>query len=687
MARPVNARRNNNGKRGNRKTFDSVFSIINESSTPLGKRFIQNMLLNPMINPQEIEHYYQMSDEFLAQPELFSSVCKILSQIPDIELLQRKLSLMMIKPKEFAQLFRAYCRVTELFTMIHNSHVTALRTLLFGDEDGEAFNKAMMLVYTNFNLDRLENAELVNGRIETSEFFLHPGIDPQGDKYALQIDAHAGEMDKIINHLNGLLSGTRGKGLIFERPKKDQRKAGKTAVREEDDDEEDEVPPGSLGQPLIHTTDAKADTLKKLKLKVNTELCGQLSYTKYKAGRKIIGSEKINQICLDMEVGRSVLMDRLTMKYKTIVDQLAQGSRFFSCVNKFISTIDHVTTNVKVTLKYKFFRPKIEEAEKSFVEIKDLRHPLVERLISTDYIPNDVSLGEAGKHSGYLIFGHNSSGKTTFTRAIGVNIILAQMGFFTAGQMRYCPYNKIISRLTGNDDLIHGHSSYIVEMLEARTILRNTDRNTLILGDELTRGTESLSGSALTITMIETLIQKESSFIFSTHMHHLPSTSFIKEIDPKQLRICHLTTIYDDERQLLVFERKVRDGQGKNTYGIEVAKSLNLPKEFISRAEEIRRVLAGVPPMVLDQKKSNYNKNVYVDSCFLCGTSEKLETHHMEEQRKADVLGFIGHQHKNREANLVVLCKDCHTKLHQEKKRIITRTIPNGNILFEIVDE
>jgi DNA mismatch repair protein MutS len=688
---------NRRDKGSRKKKFDSVLSVINEASTPMGRRFVRGMLLNPLVDSEEIERYYQMADEFLAQPDLFNSVLKLLTQIPDLELLQRKLSLLCIKPKEFAQLFRAYHRLTELFTLIHNSEATVLRSLLFGAEEGESFNQAMILAYTTFDLDRLEKAELNNGRIETTEFFLQNGVDQMADRFAQQIEQREAEIETIINHLNTILAGTRGKLLVFERPKKDPRKTkvdrGDKNERfdrneREDDEEDDDTPAGMLGQPFIHTTSAKATVLKNKKLMVNANLCGKLVFQNYKSGRVIVTSEKISNICLDMEVARSSLMERLSTKYRSVVDQIAQGSRFFSAVTQFIKMVDHVATNVKVTLKYKYFRPRIDSrAEKSFVRVRNIRHPLVERLISTDYVVNDISLGERDDHHGYLIFGHNSSGKTTLTRAIGINLILAQMGFFTAGEMVYKPYTKIISRLTGNDDQLHGHSSYIVEMIEARTILRNTDAGTLVLGDELTRGTESLSGSALTIAMIEALIAKRSSFIFSTHMHHLPSTSFIKEIDPKLLRICHLTTIYDEKTQLLVFERLLREGQGKNTYGIEVAKSLNLPADFINRAEEIRRSLAGIPPMILDVKKSPYNKAMYVDSCFLCGETKGLETHHMEEQKKADQDGFINHQHKNREANLVVLCQGCHKKLHHEKKRIVTRTVANGNLLFEIVNE
>lgn len=676
------------------KKFDSVFSVINEASTPLGKRFIRGALLNPFVDPDEIEEYYQMADEFLSSSDLFNNAIKILSQIPDIELLQRKLSLLCIKPKEFAQLFRAYHRVTELFALIHNSEAKTLRHLLFGSEEGTAFNNAMITAYTAFDLDALEKAEY-NGRIETTDYFLRSGVDALADNYLQQIEESDQEMDLIINHLNGLLSGTRGKSLIFERPKKDPRK---TKVESSEEREshishfasrgEEDTPPGTLGQPFIHTTSAKATQLKNKRVMVDQDLCGKLTFQNYKANRVIVTSEKISSICLNIEVARSSLMDRLTTKYKSIVDQLAQESKFFSAITRFVSHLDHVATNVKISLKYKYYRPKIDrKAEKSFVRIRGARHPLVERLISTDYVVNDISLGEKGDHHGYLIFGHNSAGKTTLTRAIGINLILAQMGFFTAGEMVYRPYTKIISRLTGNDDQLHGHSSYIVEMIEARTILRNTDPGTLVLGDELTRGTESLSGSALTIAMIETLIKKESSFIFSTHMHHLPQTSFIKQIDPEKLRICHLTTIYDEETQLLIFERKLREGQGKSTYGIEVAKSLNLPSGFISRAEEIRRELAEIPPMILGTKKSNYNPGLYVDSCLLCGKKKELETHHMEEQRKADSLGFIDHQHKNREANLIVLCRDCHTKLHKEKKRVVTRTVDSGNLLFEIITD
>jgi DNA mismatch repair protein MutS len=240
--------------------------------------------------------------------------------------------------------------------------------------------------------------------------------------------------------------------------------------------------------------------------------------------------------------------------------------------------------------------------------------------------------------------------------------------------------------LSGHDDLFKGMSHYVVELTEIRTILRNHDPYTLVVADEVCRGTEITSGSALTVALLESLLERQTSFICSTHLHNLPDTPFLKQIDPKKLRICHLSTTYDEANDTLVYNRKLKDGSGSSMYGIEVAKYLHLDRQFIDRANEIRRYFAHLNEELLSTKKSRYNGNVYVDTCMLCGRAKDLQTHHLKEQHKADEKGFIDHYHKNSEWNLVVLCRECHHNLHQRKLTLEPKQ-SIGTTLFQLKTE
>ena len=143
-----------------------------------------------------------------------------------------------------------------------------------------------------------------------------------------------------------------------------------------------------------------------------------------------------------------------------------------------------------------------------------LRHPLIE-IFQTDipYIPNDVDLNE----SGILLYGINSAGKSSYMKSVGVNLIMAQAGMFVASEsFEYSPYDKIFTRIPGGDNLFKGQSTFVAEICELRSILKYSTNRSLIIGDELASGTESISAISIVAAGIKTLSERKSSFIFAT---------------------------------------------------------------------------------------------------------------------------------------------------------------------------
>jgi len=208
-------------------------------------------------------------------------------------------------------------------------------------------------------------------------------------------------------------------------------------------------------------------------------------------------------------------------------------------------------------------------------------------------------------------------------------------------------------------------------MTELRTILRNADPYSLILGDELCRGTETDSAIGLTVASLEEFLGRSISFIFSTHLHNIVDMSEIKKLTSsnenkgRKIRIAHLETYNDSQTGNLVYIRKLQDGPGSKSYGLEVAKWLGLDSNFIRRAELIRKSISNIPTEFLSTKTSKYNSKIYVDQCQLCSSKIQLHTHHIQAQQYADENGFVGTYHKNSTFNLMVLCQDCHTKIHK----------------------
>ena len=136
----------------------------------------------------------------------------------------------------------------------------------------------------------------------------------------------------------------------------------------------------------------------------------------------------------------------------------------------------------------------------------------------------------------------------------------------------------------------------------------------------------------------------------------------IKNLD--NLSIYHLKIRYDEERDLLIYDRKLEEGSGPAIYGLEVCKAMGLDKSFISDARQIQLMISGDHPSLIHHKKSHYNSSLMMDSCQICGKKGQLETHHIKEQKNADENGMIGPYHKNISHNLVNLCHDCHMAEH-----------------------
>ena len=273
------------------------------------------------------------------------------------------------------------------------------------------------------------------------------------------------------------------------------------------------------------------------------------------------------------------------------------------------------------------------------IEVTGLRHPIIERMVTVPYVSHNVMLGP-----GMLLYGMNASGKSSLMKAIGLCTVLAQAGFpVPATSCRLTPFTAIFTRILGNDNLWAGLSSFAVEMTEFREILRHADERSLVLGDELCSGTESLSATALVAAGVETLERRKAKFVFATHLHELASL-----VD---VRAFHLKVSYDAATDVLVYDRSLAPGSGSALYGLEVCRALDLPTDFLERATVIRRSLAGT----VTAHRSVYSAGAVVDICAVCGSMDRLETHHIVHQAAggSDAAG-----------NLVCLCAKCHDDHH-----------------------
>jgi DNA mismatch repair protein MutS len=252
-------------------------------------------------------------------------------------------------------------------------------------------------------------------------------------------------------------------------------------------------------------------------------------------------------------------------------------------------------------------------------------------------------------------------------KSVGINIILAQSGFYTAASsFTFSPYHKLFTRVPSSDNLFRQQSSFTVEMNELRSILKNADKYSLVIGDEICSTSESQSSISIVSASIVTLSQRESSFIFAAHLHEVQDIDQVKAL--KNLTIFHMSVNYDESTNILTYDRKLKKGKCSSLYGLEVCKSLELPADFLLLANRIRQSQLQIHETIVSPTVSRYSSEVFVDMCGVCKTKKAKEVHHIKEQHMADKNGFIGHIHKNHPSNLMPLCETCHHDIHNKDK-------------------
>jgi DNA mismatch repair protein MutS len=236
--------------------------------------------------------------------------------------------------------------------------------------------------------------------------------------------------------------------------------------------------------------------------------------------------------------------------------------------------------------------------------------------------------------------------------------------FVPCSQFRYKPYTAIFSRILGNDNLFKGLSTFAVEMTELRMILKMADENSLVLGDELCSGTENESALSIFVAGLMNLHEKRSSFIFATHFHEITEYEEIQSMD--RIALKHMAVSYDREQDRLIYDRKLKDGSGPKTYGLEVCKSLYMDTDFLDLAFQIRNKYFPETGGILSNRTTRYNSKKIRGLCEQCGQTMGEEIHHVAQQKDADENGFIVTFHKNHKANLMSLCEECHDKMHKD---------------------
>ena len=244
-----------------------------------------------------------------------------------------------------------------------------------------------------------------------------------------------------------------------------------------------------------------------------------------------------------------------------------------------LSEIDALVSLSVCSEEYNLVRPNI--TDEHVIDIKNGRHPVVEVVSKSEYVPNDCLLSNG--INTLLITGPNMSGKSTYMRQMAIIVIMAQMGSFVPCESATLPIiDKIFTRIGASDDLVSGESTFMVEMKEARNAICNATENSLILFDELGRGTATYDGMSLAQAILEYISDYIGAFtLFSTHYHEL--TRLDKKY--KNIKNVHVSAVENGNE--ITFLHKVKNGAVDKSYGIHVARLAKMPEELLNKAEEI----------------------------------------------------------------------------------------------------
>ena len=651
--------------------YSCVSQLLNDCLTPMGKRKFLYNILNPNCDENYLQREYDITEHFLSKHNEYSNFLKLnLSTIKDIKKWERKIFLKKITPKDFYGLYNNILTIQKIYEFLEKDikikeylyvfEACILNITNFCEEISQFINKNLDLS-TAHNLDQLQNFEIN---------FINTGIDEELDKKTLTLKDSELKLTAISEYLST---------LIENKEKKSSKTKDYVKIHETEKNNyslistsrrckllSDALPI----EPTIFKLKYDFTLNKSFDFKISKK---QFEFEKQSTTNNFIVDEQINTLCKNISTIKLSMKDLITLVYNKFIVNFEVFQQKLESIINFITLIDILYTKSYLAKKYNYCKPNIIKSDKSFVEAKGLRHCLIERFQTNElYVTNDISLG-INNSDGILLYGTNAVGKTTIIRALGISIIMAQAGLYVpCFEFNYMPYKYIFTRIIGNDNIFKGLSTFAVEMSELRTILRLSDENSLILGDELCSGTETQSAISIFVAGIQKLHKSRSSFIFATHLHEIVDYDEITNLDNVKLK--HLSVIYNKEQDMLIYDRKLRDGPGNNMYGLEVCKSLSLPQDFLDAAYEIRSKYHPEGASLLSLKTSHYNSKKIIGLCEKCGINLGKEVHHLQYQKEANDDGVIynsdGVFHKNNLANLMTICESCHDKIHKKETKL-----------------
>ncbi|NUU96985.1 DNA mismatch repair protein MutS [Marinitoga sp. 1138] len=497
----------------------TLYDVLKFTKTSMGARHLQQWISKPLISKKEIEERQDILEIFRNDQLVMEELKEYLSAVRDVERIASRISLMKATPRD----------LTALKTTLEVIPYINELLLMLGLETLEEF----------FELKELLNRAIVDepsNQIGKGKV-IKEGFNEELDQYK-----------KIFE---------KSSDFLKEIEIKEKEKTGITNLK---------VGRNKIYGFYIEVTKANSDKVPGYYIRKQT----------------LVNSERyITEELRELEEKFSIAEKKIDELEKRIFEDLIRDlQRYVKTLKIFaenISKIDILRGFAEASIKYNYVRPIF--SDNKFI-IKNGRHPVVERFVE-QFTPNDIMLDENKRF--VILTGPNMSGKSTYLRQIGIISIMAQIGSFVPAEYAEMPIlNNIYTRIGAKDDVVSGKSTFLVEMSEVSSILNNADEKSLVLLDEVGRGTGTIDGISVAWATSEYIYQILKSYtIFATHYMELTMLAdFYDGILNKRVKVM-------ETESGIIFMHKIEDGISDKSYGIEVAKLAGLPAEVVSRAKEV----------------------------------------------------------------------------------------------------
>lgn len=502
---------------------NTLFKLLDNAVTPMGSRRIKKWLLSPLADPQQIQERQQTIEQL---QEKDHALTDLLKAVGDIERILTRVALRSARPRDLAQLRNALQQFIPLQNILQPTQTTLLHEAA-----------------TNLQgFEELSNW-LVQAIIENP-----PVVIRDGGVIAPGFDAELDELRNLQQNSNEFL-------LQYEAKQKEETgiatlKVGYNRVHgfyiETSRSASDQVP--------IHYV--RRQTLKNAERYITPEL------KEYED--KVLSAE-------------SKALAREKALYEGVLDTLNEHLLRLQTAANSLAQCDALLSLAERATHYNWVKPHL--LDKPGIDIIDGRHPIIDAILKSDFVPNDCQLNP--QQSMQIITGPNMGGKSTYMRQTALIVLLAHVGSFVPAQSAAIgPIDRIFTRIGASDDLASGRSTFMVEMTETANILHHATEKSLVIMDEIGRGTSTFDGLSLAWACAEQLATKTGCFcLFATHYFEL--TDLVNQAHT--VRNVQLSATEHNDR--IVFLHKVKPGAASRSYGLQVAKLAGVPESVIQNAK------------------------------------------------------------------------------------------------------